>query len=73
MSGARNLHRLAGARERLYREAATGPCAMHPDRPSVGYIDTVLSGPRGTCEACRAQGERLGYIVHTLTDDSQEG
>ena len=70
MSGARNLHRLAGALDRLRREAATGPCALHPGRPSVGYIEGADLRPRGTCEACKAQGERLGYTV--LSSSTEE-
>lgn len=66
MSGMRNLHRLAGALERLRHEAATGTCHLHPDRPrpAVGYIEGWDLHPKGVCAACKAQGERLGYEVH---------
>ncbi len=60
----RNLHRIAGALERLRHEAATGPCTFHPGRQSVGYIEGWDNHPKGVCEACKAQGERLGYTVH---------
>ena len=70
MSATQNLHRLAGALDRLRREAATGPCALHPGRPSVGYIEGADLRPRGTCEACEAQGERLGYTVNTAPEET---
>ena len=64
MSGARNLHHLAGALERMRHEAATGPCMLHPDRPALGFIESWDLQPKGVCTACKRQGERLGYTVH---------
>ena len=63
MSGARNLHRLAGALQRMRHEAATGPCHFHPGRPAVGFIETWDLQQLGVCAACKTQGERLGYTI----------
>jgi hypothetical protein len=64
MSGARNLHRIAGALERLRHEAAAGACTFHPDIPAVGFIESWDLYPKGVCTPCKTQGERLGYTVH---------
>ena len=69
MSGARNLHRLAGALERAKREALDGPCRFCP-QPTVGYVQGWNNRVSGVCETHAAQGERLGYTVHRDVTDS---
>lgn len=64
MTGARNLHRIAGTLELLRHEAATGPRIFHPAAPAVGFTEGWDLHPKGVCAACKAQGERLGYTVH---------
>jgi hypothetical protein len=62
---ARNLHRIAGALERLRHEAATGMCGLpRCTDPAVGYIESWDLHQTGVCEGHRAQGERLGHTVH---------
>jgi hypothetical protein len=66
MSGARNLHRLAGAVVKMQREALAGPCCLPScDEPSVGFIQTWDLRSNGVCERHRREGERRGYTVHT--------
>jgi hypothetical protein len=60
---AQNLHRIAGALDRLRKEAAEGACSLCPDQ-AIGYIESWDLKPKGVCEAHAAQGERLGYGVH---------
>jgi hypothetical protein len=62
--GARNIHALAGTLRRLERQAATGPCAVHPDRRAVGFISSWDNKPRGCCEECAVYGESHGYSIH---------
>lgn len=68
MSGMRNLHRIAGVRERLRSEALAGFCSFHEShgcpRRAVAYLET-LNGYRGLCEPHAAQGRELGYHPHT--------
>jgi len=61
------LHRLAGALDRMRREAATGTCALCP-RPSIGFVESWDLHPKGVCEQHAEQGRRLGYTVHTITE-----
>lgn len=68
-TGARNVHALAGALRRLEREAAEGPCALHPSRPAVGFISGSLGvTPKGCCEACAQYAVVNGYTVHRPFD-----
>ena len=64
MGRAANLHRLAGARDGLRREAAAGPCALHPGRPAVAVIEGTTFRPKGACGDCARFGEAHGYTVH---------
>jgi hypothetical protein len=63
-AGARNIHALAGALDRLRHEAAAGPCRFHPKQSAVGFIESWDLRQTGVCEACKKQGEGLGYTVH---------
>lgn len=69
MSGAANLHRLAGEQARRQREAASGPCRFCP-KPSTGYVQSWDNQVTGVCETHAEQGERLGYTIHRTPDDS---
>lgn len=65
MTGAKNVHALAGTLRRLEREAAEGPCTLHPRRASVGFISGPLGvSPKGCCAECARYGEANGYTVH---------
>jgi len=64
--GARNLHRLAGALDRLRREALAGTCAMAGcNRQAAGWIEGWDLHPRGICNDHATAAIRLGYVVHT--------
>ncbi len=69
MSGARNLHRIMGALDRMRRDAASGQCNLHPALPAAGYVESWDLHPKGACVACLDQGERLGYTVHREKHD----
>ena len=62
--GACNIHGLAATLRRLERDAASGPCNLHPDRLSVGFISSWDNHPKGVCETCALYGEKNGYTVH---------
>lgn len=65
----RNLHRLAGAVERMKREALAGQCSLpYCDEPSVGFIQSWDLRCKGVCERHREQGVKLGYTVYTEAD-----
>lgn len=72
MSGARNLHRIAGALERMRREAVAGPCGVcaHSDPPrpeplpSAGFIEDWAGYPTGVCERHAKLAPEHGYTVH---------
>lgn len=80
MSGARNLHRLAGTLDRLRRAAAVGPCYLcehsvraeagwHGPWPvSVGWIEGWNLHPKGVCARHAAAGPANGFTVHTLEE-----
>jgi hypothetical protein len=59
-----NLHRLAGALERIKHEAATGPCLVSTcHNTSIGYIMGTSWRPRGVCAQCKPDAESRGYTV----------
>lgn len=62
-----NLHRLAGALDKLRRETATGNCWACP-RPSIGWIESWDNHPKGVCAPHAEQGKRLGYTIHTAEE-----
>lgn len=77
MSGPRNLHRIAGALDRMRREAAAGPCricvvgrGVAPEEapPSVGWIEDWTGRPAGVCQAHAAAAPSNGYTVHTIAE-----
>lgn len=70
--GARNIHGLAATLRRLEQEAASGPCRLHPDRPSIGYIVGWNNHPNGVCAACADYGERAGYTIHRLQRGAEQ-
>ena len=60
--GSRNIHALAGTLRRLENEALDGgPCKLHPDRASVGYIADWRGIPNRVCQACADYGVEHGY------------
>lgn len=69
MGRAQNLHRLAGTRARLRREAMAGPCALHPSRAAVAVIEGTMFRPKGACGDCARFGEAHGYTVHHKGED----
>ena len=71
MSGAQNVHRILGTRDRLRREAATGMCRLHPDRFAVGYIEDWTGRPSGACDICCTYGEIHGYSVTRVAPDTE--
>lgn len=73
MSGVRNLHRITGALTGMRREAASGPCNLHPSLPAVGYVESWDLHPKGACAACLDQGERLGYTIHRTPPAAANG
>lgn len=61
---ARNLHRIAGALERMKHEAATGSCFLSAcAAPAVGYIMGTSWQPRGVCAGHKPDAEERGYTV----------
>lgn len=73
MSGARNLHAIAGAHERLLREALAGPCALHPGRQAVAVIEGTTFRPKGACGDCARFGEAHGYTVTREAPEAGHG
>lgn len=60
----RNLHRIAGALERLKHEAATGPCLLSRcSATSVGYIMGTSWRPAGVCAEHKPDAEARGWTV----------
>jgi hypothetical protein len=69
MSGARNLHRIAGALHRMRKEAATGSCGIGKcSHPAFGFIEGWTGRPVGVCAGHADEAERRGYTVYTLED-----
>jgi hypothetical protein len=69
MSGARNMHAIAGYLDKARREVFDRACIFRPVHkctgPTVGFIETWDLRQNPLCQAHADQGARMGYHIWT--------